>query len=100
MSSPSFELRMVLVLPAAGRTFQCFDLLQAPKLLLRRLGKKLTSAAFTNQAIDLAYERFRNHDVSASSTHLSPIQCNRLWDFSQGKVDISSKVAVQLLDNC
>jgi hypothetical protein len=75
MSSPSFELRMVLVLPAAGRTFQCFDLLQAPKLLLRRLAKKLTSAAFTDQAIDLAYERFRNHDVSASSTHSSPIQC-------------------------
>lgn len=69
MSSPGFELRVLLVLPCPRDIFKSTNLLEPPKLLLSRLGKEFTTSPLADQAVDFSHEGFRNDDVCAPRAH-------------------------------
>ena len=67
--SPSLQFGVIFILPGSGHVFKRPDLLKPSKLLLGSLGEKLAASALANQSVNLAYERFGDHDVCASIAH-------------------------------
>ena len=80
----ALEFGVILVFPGSGEILQSRDLLKAAQLFLCGLSKKLTAAAFADQAIDLGYQHFGNDDMGSSrahyKSHLRLTTCGTFWN--------------------
>jgi hypothetical protein len=71
----AFEFGVILVFPGSGHILESPDLLKPAELFLSRLGEEFAPATFSDEAVDLGYQRFGNDNMGSPGAHLSPTSC-------------------------